>query len=176
LKIHYIFGRFWGKQRLGRLAAVRSAAYHKRIESISWSVRPLKERPERFALIFLVAMLGFGFGLLFFHNILMGLLGFAMILGSTMDQWLGATYKVDERGARSQVGPSVTEISWADVQRVLAGERSIRLSPLAVSGRTEAFRGVLLRTQAENHTAVLEFVAANCPAQPVLHKSASESF
>ncbi len=92
-----------------------------------------------------------------------------------MDQWLGSSYRVDAKGAQSKVGPSVAAIEWPDVKRVLTGPHSIRLSPLEKSGKTDAFRGVLLRTQAENHAAVLEFVAANCPEESVFQEVASET-
>ena len=93
-----------------------------------------------------------------------------------MDHWLGSSYRVDERGARSQVGPSVSEIAWPEVKRVLAADRSIRLSPLAETGKLDAFRGVLLRTLNNNHAAVLEFVEKSCPAESILLPSVTENF
>jgi hypothetical protein len=113
--------------------------------------------------IFIVACVGFGFGLVVFSRPLMGLLGFAMILGSTMDQWLGSTYSVDSRGARSRVGPSVSEMRWDQLIRVTVSDKGVRLSPLKTAGHLDAFRGVILRTTAENHADVIEFVRERCP-------------
>lgn len=145
------------------------------IESISWTVRPLKERPMTVAAIFFVACIGFGIGVAFFSRPLMGLLGFAMILGSTMDHWLGSSYSVDSRGARCRVGPSVTELRWENLRRVLFSDRTIKLSPLETTGRLDAFRGVILRTTPVNHDQVMEFVRKHGPEGVVFEPVGSEA-
>jgi hypothetical protein len=147
-----------------------------RIESLDWAVRPLKDSPKKLALVLGAACLAFALGLLFFNRLLMGVLGFAMILGSTMDHWLGASFHLDADRARSRVGASVTEMRWADVKRVVVGVRTVRLSPLVAQSRLEPFRGVLLKTEAGNHSEVLEFVRQRCPDGVSIESAATEAY
>ncbi len=122
----------------------------------------MKDKPARVGLIFSVALVAGVVGILFFRNLLLGFAGFAMILGSTAEFWLGSSYSIDEKEARSRVGASVSSMTWEEVKRLIVGSQAIKLSPLSSATGAEAFRGVLLKTSSENHSQVLEFVKSRC--------------
>lgn len=128
---------------------------------MTWTVRSAS--PLRVGVIFAVAFLALVIGWFGFGRSLFGLLGFAMILGSTADAWLGTRFTLDAMGASARTGPSVTAMAWSDVQRILVNGREVRLSPLEGPSTLDAFRGVGLVTIPENHEAVLEFVRSHAP-------------
>ena len=92
-----------------------------------WRVRLGEGKPAKLVVIYAVATVGAVIGILEFHSALMGMLAFAMILGSTAEYWLGCSYKVDERQATARVGPSLTAMEWQNVRRVVIGPTSVKL-------------------------------------------------
>lgn len=87
-----------------------------------------------------------------------------MVLGATAEYWMGVTFRLDEKGASSKTGPSVTAMEWKDVRRVLVKGSEIRLSPLESPSTLDAFRGVGLVVRPDNREAVVAFVDAHVPA------------
>ncbi|MFI5385846.1 MAG: hypothetical protein ACHQ50_06965 [Fimbriimonadales bacterium] len=77
-----------------------------------------------------------------------------MILAATAEFWLGTVYKLDEEGASSRTGLSVTRIPWKDVRRAVTSEIGIKLSPLEETTRLAAFRGVFLRFGREDRVRI----------------------
>ena len=150
-----------------RLRASRSPIRHKgRIgidDSLSWTVRPFDGQPLKRLIVFAVAFLAMGVGWFGFGRPLFGILGFAMILGSTAEYWLGASFRLDAKGASARTGPSVTAMEWKDVRRVLVKGSEVRLSPLEAPSGLDAFRGVGLVVTPENREAVMAYVAAHVP-------------
>jgi hypothetical protein len=100
-------------------------------------------------------------GIVLFQQVLLGFIGFAMILASTAEYWMGARYTVDEKGASRRCGLSVSSIGWEDVKRVVVQGADVLVSPLAEGGRMDAFRGVALRTKPENKEQVLMAVRSH---------------
>jgi hypothetical protein len=115
------------------------------IESFRWRVRLSDKAPEKLWGVFAVAALAGAAGWFLFRSPLMMLIGFAIILASSAEYWLGTQYKVDEKGASARTGFSLVSIDWADVKRFVRDEKGIRLSPLEKPGTLDAFRGVYLR-------------------------------
>jgi hypothetical protein len=72
-------------------------------------------------------------------------LGVLVILASAADFVLPNRFKVDETGAERRCGLSVVTMPWERVQRVVAGDDGVKLSPFAESTRLAPFRGVYLR-------------------------------
>jgi len=130
-------------------------------EAFRWRVRPSDKAPQRVAVIVAVAVLAFLAGTIVFRNLYLGVVGFAIIFGSTAEFWLGTSFSVDEERATVRTGLSVTAIAWSDVKRVIKDSGGIKLSPLAKSGTMDAFRGVYLRYGDNNREciegAVLKF-------------------
>lgn len=95
-------------------------------------------------------------GVLLLREALLGVIGFAIILGSTAEYWLGTSYRVDSKGAGKRCGLSVSGIAWEDVKRVLVQADGVLLSPLPEGGsRMDVFRGVRLQF-ADNRDSVLQ--------------------
>ena len=126
---------------------------------MSWSVRPYQQAPNKRWVILAVALVALAFGAFVFKAPILGVVGFVVILASTVDFWIGSSYKVDRRGATSRTGLSVSSIAWEDVKRVVIGPTAVKVSPLEDgSSRLDEFRGVLLKTNAENREQVVEAV------------------
>src|SRR5437899_349552 len=102
-------------------------------ESFRWRVRLSDKAPHKRWVVGLCAiaagLLGYGFG-----GPLMGLAGFAIILGSTVEFWLGSRYSIDEKGVSAKTGLSVSSMEWGEVRRLTWGNDGVRLSPLANAG------------------------------------------
>ena len=87
---------------------------------------------------------------------LLGLLGFGMILASTMEYWLGSSYQVNAKGVRSRTGLSLTAIEWPEVKRLIVEDHGIKLTPLEKPSRLDPFRGVFLKFDRGNREQVLQ--------------------
>lgn len=129
------------------------------VESISWSVRPYEKAPAKRYVIFAIALVAMAFGVFIYGQPLLGVVGFAIILGSTVDFWVGSSYKVDASGATSRTGLSISSICWEDTKRVVVSAEEVKVSPLEDGGsRMDAFRGVVLKTNTDNRTQVIDAV------------------
>jgi len=100
----------------------------------------------------------FAIGTFLFRNVPLGIIGFAIILGSTAEFWLGTQFTVDEKGASVRTGLNLTAIEWPNVKRIVRGSDGIKLSPLDKPGTMDAFRGVYLRYGKDNKDTVEEAV------------------
>jgi hypothetical protein len=114
-------------------------------ESFRWSVRLSDKAPAKRWVVLAAAALVGVFGLVLMRQPLLGLLGFAIILAATAEFWLGASYRIDGRGASSRTGLSVSSIDWQDVKRLDILSEGAKLSPLSAPSRLDEFRGVFLR-------------------------------
>ena len=119
-----------------------------------WRVRPADADPPKMLGIAAVGILAFLAGQFLFGNPLMGLVGFAIIFGSTAEFWLGTSFSLDEKGATMKTGFNISAIEWADVKRVVRDSQGIKLSPLDKPGTMEAFRGVYLRYGKDNRDSI----------------------
>ena len=130
-------------------------------EAIRWRVRLSDKAPQKSWAIGTCALLAFVVGTFLFRNVGLGVVGFAIISGSTAEFWLGTSFQIDKKGATVRTGLSVAVIDWSDVKRVLFDANGIKLSPLEDAGTMDAFRGVYLRYGAGNQErierAVLNF-------------------
>jgi hypothetical protein len=131
----------------------------KELESVAWSVRPYEQAPHKRWVVLVAALLAMGAGIFVFGELLLGILGFVIILGSTMDFWLGTSYKVSPSGASSRTGLSFSSISWEEAKRVVIGRQEIKVSPLEDgNSRLDAFRGVILKLTEANREQVEDAV------------------
>jgi hypothetical protein len=126
-------------------------------EVLNWSVRLWEQAPERRWIVLAAALLAAGLGYALFQTLLLALVGFGAVMGSTAEYWSPLRYKLDSRGAAVRCGISTTMIEWSAVKRVVQTEIGVKLSPLEKETRTAVFRGVFLR-YAGNRDAVLEYV------------------
>jgi hypothetical protein len=125
---------------------------------MEWRVRLADQSPTKLAGVAVIAVAAGLAGLLFFHSIVFGVLGSAMILGSTAEFWLGSSFKIHSKGATARTGLSASEIEWGSVKRVFRQAGGVRLSPLANAGTMDAFRGVFLRYGVDNRAEIEEAI------------------
>jgi hypothetical protein len=110
-----------------------------------WRVRLSDKAPHKRLAIVAVGIAAFLIGAVLFRNVLLGVIGFAIIFGSTAEFWLGSLFTIDAKGASVKTGLSITAIEWANVKRINRNEGGIKLSPLDKPGTLDVFRGVYLR-------------------------------
>ncbi len=131
-------------------------------ETLAWSVRPSDKAPHKRIVVLLAALLAGMAGMLLDGRPLLGIVGFAIVLGSTAEFWLGARYSVGPDGGTARCGLSVSGIEWTRVRRVALSSETVRLSPLEREGPLDPFRGVVLRTLPENRERVVAAVRSYC--------------
>jgi len=134
--------------------AEQEGEVQKNLEAFSWRVRPSDHAPGKTLGVAFAAILAFGVGTFLFKDIYLGLIGFAIIFGSTAEFWLGTAFRIDDAGATARTGLSISTIKWDDVKRVVRDARGIKLSPLEQPGKLDAFRGVYLRYGDENRDSI----------------------
>jgi hypothetical protein len=127
-------------------------------ESITWRVRLSDNEPWKRWVVFGVAVLVFLIGVMVYRRPLLGIIGSVMILAATAEFWLGTVYKLDEEGASSRTGLSMTRILWKDVKRAVVTPVGIKLSPLDEATRMAPFRGVFLRFGREDRVRIEQAV------------------
>lgn len=115
----------------------------------------MKREPRKAWVILATAVAVMLIGTLMFESSLLGLLGFAIIVVTTAEFWLGAKYEIDAVGARRKVGISVTEMTWESVKRIVASEEWVLLSPLEADTKLGPFRGVRLLFEAAKRDQVI---------------------
>jgi hypothetical protein len=131
------------------------------VETLTWTVRLSDNAPQKRWVVYGAALFAAIAGYLWTGQPLIGIVGFAIILGSTAEYWLGVRYRVDGNSVARRCGLSVTEIHWENVKRVIVDQNRIKLSPLEEDSRLSEFRGVTLVTTQDNHEAVLAAVEAH---------------
>jgi len=114
-------------------------------DSFGWRVRPFEKEPVKVIVVIVAAVSAFGVGTLLMGQIVLGFLGFAMILGTPAEYWMVTTYRITAQEASSRTGLSLSAITWADVKRVIPDSNGVRLSPLEAPSWRDAFRGVFLK-------------------------------
>ncbi len=128
--------------------------------TLEWTVRMWEREPKKLMVILFVACLAGALGMALLHHPIGAILGFLMIGGATTDYWLPQKFTIDGTGASLRCGISVTSLAWADVQRVVASEDGVKLSPLTEATRLSPFRGVYLRF-ARNRDEVMEAIRSH---------------
>jgi hypothetical protein len=131
-------------------------------ESLTWRVRLSDNAPWKRWVVLGVAVLGGLLGFALMRNALIGVLGFAIILASTAEFWLGTVYRIDAGGATARTGISPTSMTWSDVKRAIVTAEGVKLSPLGEDGRLSPFRGVFLRFGSDNRDQILSAVRTHC--------------
>ncbi len=131
-----------------------------RAESLSWTVRLSDSAPHKKWVVLAAAVIAGVSGAVLLGQVLLGFLGFAMILASTAEYWLGVRYKIGEVSAERRCGLSLSAIEFVDVKRVVVEGADILLSPLNEATRMDAFRGVVLKSTPANREQVMEAVKA----------------
>ncbi len=123
-------------------------------DPFKWRVRLSDKAPEKTLVIVAVGITAFLIGVTVFKNIPLGLIGFAIIFGSTAEFWLGSLFRIDSKGASVRTGFSYSNIEWQSVKRIVRDEAGIKLSPLEKAGPMDTFRGIYLRYGKDNRESI----------------------
>jgi hypothetical protein len=129
-----------------------------RAESLSWTVRLSDSAPHKKWIVLAAAVIAGVSGAVLLGQVLLGFVGFAMILASTAEVWLGVRYAITATGASRRCGFSLSAIDWADVKRVVVEGSDILISPLSEATKMDAFRGIVLKTKPENRDEVIQAI------------------
>jgi hypothetical protein len=138
-------------QAASRSALSDSAATSAEAVLLEWTVHLLRPNPRRAFAVLATALAAGASGLLFFHSVLFGAVGAFLILASTAEFLFPIRYRLTTTRASCSFGLTRYEISWPEVRRLIATADGVKLSPLAIPSRLDAFRGVLLRF-ADDHS------------------------
>ncbi|MCC6403082.1 MAG: hypothetical protein IT207_03650 [Fimbriimonadaceae bacterium] len=112
---------------------------------MEWRVDWGRSRWGQRAVVALAALAAGVAGTVLLQSPIVGALAVAAVIASTAELFLPVRYRLTEADARSTCGFNTSVIRWADVKRLVPIEGGVRLSPLAVTGPMETFRGVVLR-------------------------------
>lgn len=110
-----------------------------------WTVHLLRRDPGRAAGVAVAAIIATVAGIVFFHSIVFGLAGLLLIISSASEFLLPIRYRITAETASIGFGLSRAEIRWSNVRRLIPMSDGVKLSPLPVPSRLDAFRGVLMR-------------------------------
>lgn len=91
-------------------------------------------------------------------KLLLMFLAAVLLVGAIAEFLFPVTYTLDTAGAHARFPGSHRLLPWTQVRRVYLRRNGIKLSPLAVEGWAENYRGVFLRTG--QHDSVLDAVRA----------------
>lgn len=127
-------------------------------DTLEWTVRLYEAQPWKRWVVLVGAVFAGAIGYLLLRHPVFAMIGLLAVLATTAEFWAPLKYTLNANRASVRCVFSVTAIDWMDVKRAVVAEEGIKLSPLAQTGRTSPFRGVLLRF-AGNADAVREFVA-----------------
>jgi hypothetical protein len=112
---------------------------------LEWSVHLVRRQPERAWVVAATALFAAAAGIFFFKSIVFGAGGLLLILSSTAEFLLPIRHRITNSGVTSRCGLTRFEIAWPAVKRAIPLREGVRLSPLSVASRLDAFRGVPLR-------------------------------
>jgi hypothetical protein len=124
---------------------------------LEWRVWVAKRQPGRAAAVVTIILAMAWVGLFLLRSPVLAVAAIGVLLGAVSEFMLPTWYRVSPAGAEARNPLFWRRIGWTEVKRIYIGEEVIKLSPLPGGGRREAFRGVLLRCDA-NQDAVLEAV------------------
>ena len=137
---------------------------------LAWRIHMLRSHPDRAAILLCVSAFSVAVGWLLFRSPIFCLAALFMLVSATSEYLLPISYAITETDVTARYGANRFRIEWSAVRRALLYSDGIRLSPLAVGGRLDAFRGVYLRFAADgqpgDRESVLELVNRLRPAKP----------
>lgn len=110
----------------------------------AWKVDVAASAPQKRYGVFAAAAFAGAIGLLILRHPIFALIGIIAILGATMEFWAPVRCVLDEKGASSRCGLSVSAIEWSDIKRAIVFEKWVVLSPMESDSRLSEFRGVKL--------------------------------
>lgn len=112
---------------------------------VEWRVHLARRQPGKAALVVVLALASAVLCYTLFRNLLFAAFTLTALVGATAEFLFPIRYRLDAEAAEMRNLHNWRRISWAEVRKAYLLEDGIKLSPLAVATRLEAFRGVFLR-------------------------------
>jgi len=112
---------------------------------LEWSVHLFRHDPLRVWGVALAALIAAAAGILFFKSIIFAAGGIILIVSSSAEYLLPIRHRITESKAECRYGFTRFEMALKDVRRIIPTNEGIKVSPLMIPSRLDAFRGVLLR-------------------------------
>lgn len=116
---------------------------------LRWQVHLARTQPAKTLGVLLTVVLSAALCFYLFRNWIFVLFTIVALVGATAEFLFPVRYLVDASGAEMRNLHNWRRINWGEVRKAYLLEEGIKLSPLPVRSRLEAFRGVMLRFGAE---------------------------
>lgn len=114
-------------------------------EPLRWQVNLGEGQGSKRLVVMTAIVFVFAFGFFVVQNLILALIGVAMVTLSVGEFLFVTHFEVNDKGVRSRWGVSLREMMWENVRSVYLDDHGIKLSPLRHGNRMDAFRGVYLR-------------------------------
>ncbi len=114
-------------------------------DSLEWSVHLARTAPHKVAVVILAIVVSAALCFYLFHNLLFaGFVAIALV-GATAEFLFPIRYRVNAAGVEMRNLHQLRRMEWREVRKAYLQPDGVKLSPLALPTRLEAFRGILLR-------------------------------
>jgi len=127
------------------------------LEPLVWQTAPRASGTGKKVVTGLGILLPFVWGLSV-REIVLGLVGSALVATTVVPMFLPVKYRLDEKSASAGVLLGVSSMEWEAVKKVRVFEDRIHLSPFGQETRLDETRGVWLNVSGDNRDAVLAYV------------------
>jgi hypothetical protein len=119
---------------------------------LEWQVCLARRQPARAATVVGVALATAAWAFVLFHSLLPAVTAAGLLVAAVGEFLFPISYRLTPQGAEARNPFCWRRMSWVDVKQVYVEGEAVKLSPLASGGGQEAFRGVLLRCEANRET------------------------
>lgn len=114
-------------------------------ESLKWSIHLLRENPEKLLIIVPIMLISILISYVLFRNIISPIVTLLLFTAALSDYLFPVHYEITPSGAASRTIVGERKIEWSQVKKCYLDEYGVKLSPLSIPTRLEAYRGVYLR-------------------------------
>lgn len=125
---------------------------------LAWTANIARRQPGRVAGALLAVAVTWWVALAAFGSPVMAAAGCAALLGALAEGLFPIHYRITPAGVRARCAWQVRNMAWEAVRSVWAGPDGVYLCPFARPSRFLRTRGIVLRYNEGNNSAVLEAV------------------
>jgi hypothetical protein len=115
---------------------------------LEWRVHLARRQPARAVAAAGIALAAGIWAFALFHSFSLAIAAAGLLVAAVGEFLFPISYRLTPEAAEARNLVCWRRLAWADVRRIDLGDEGIKLSPLRCGGRGEAFRGVLLRCDA----------------------------
>ena len=114
-------------------------------DSLEWSVHLARSAPSKVAVVALVILASAALCFYLFHNFLFAAFIAIALVGATAEFLFPIRYRINAAGIEMRNLHQLRRMEWREVRKAYLQPDGVKLSPLALPTRLEAFRGIFLR-------------------------------